>query len=998
MFVYDRKLTILSFVLWAIMLFLILPINYTIGSNQCKDKHQCQNNTPIAKKDINSGQCDIIEGKGLEQHDKNNSLNKENKFHCHDVVDGTQGDLSVRSDIEKRSEIAKQNNERELVGKVLNTSVRLLSPGGVADVASSMISDITHQKLESWLNRFGTAKINLNLDNRFSLKESSLDWLYPWYDSSSLMYFSQFGLRNKDNRNTFNIGVGGRTFHDNWMYGVNTFYDNEFTGHNYRIGFGIEAWTDYLQLSANAYRRLNSWHPSRDFEDYDERPATGEDIRAIAYLPTLPQLGGKLIYEQYYGDHVALFGKDNLQRNPYAFTAGIDYTPVPLLTVGVDQRMGKSSKHETQLNLQMTYHPGEDFMSQLDPSAVESRRLLSTNRYNLVERHNNIVLDYQKQQVIKLTLSPNTIYGYSDSTYQITANVQSKYPLKQVFWHADTLISAGGKITPVDKTHFNLMLPPYKDGAQLLANAEIKNTPTNQPTNYYSISAVAVDQHGNNSNTSTLAVIVQRPKIMFRGKPHVIGDGALADGKAAITVEFTVIDSNDNPVVGKDVIITTTNSAQPAKVTVQTDVNGVARIMLTNTVPGTSVVTAEIEGQQQSVDTHFLKTRPDVNQSTLLAMPKDIIADGHTASTITLTLRDAEKRPIPGQDVSFDTTLGKIGAVTDHNDGTYSALLTGTTVGRATVSANVDGAAFGVPSVVINLTADPIPDVGRSHFTVSPTDIVADGKMSSSLTFIPVDKNGHFISGIKSIAFIQKGVAVDISAITEQAGSYIATVTGKTVGDVIIYPKVNNVELTALQQKIALHPVPEMTNILVNGSDFSTDKGFPKTIFKGAYFQLVMNGDAANNAQYDWSSSYAANAPVDNLGKVTFKYSTQGSQVTITAKSKMFPQYSVNYKFRPNLWVYDGGFSLVSRLEAIRICHASDFTDLIGSSRASKGVRAPDGTLWGEWGSLVPFGGWLTGEYWTKASSTDFRTLNMDTGAIQTPRGTSAYPLCAKVL
>lgn len=33
-----------------------------------------------------------------------------------------------------------------------------------------------------------------------------------------------------------------------------------------------------------------------------------------SWLPFYPQLGAKLVYEQYYGDEVALFGTDNLQK------------------------------------------------------------------------------------------------------------------------------------------------------------------------------------------------------------------------------------------------------------------------------------------------------------------------------------------------------------------------------------------------------------------------------------------------------------------------------------------------------------------------------------------------------------------------------------------------------------------------------------------------------------------------------------------------------------
>ncbi|MFO6427880.1 inverse autotransporter beta domain-containing protein [Escherichia coli] len=61
--------------------------------------------------------------------------------------------------------------------------------------------------------------------------------------------------------------------------------------------------------------------------DYDERPADGWDIRAEGWLPAYPQLGGKLVYQQYYGNEVALFGESERQKNPHAITAGVTWTP-----------------------------------------------------------------------------------------------------------------------------------------------------------------------------------------------------------------------------------------------------------------------------------------------------------------------------------------------------------------------------------------------------------------------------------------------------------------------------------------------------------------------------------------------------------------------------------------------------------------------------------------------------------------------------------------------
>ncbi|WP_338657716.1 inverse autotransporter invasin Inv [Yersinia enterocolitica] len=787
-------------------------------------------------------------------------------------------------------------DHNETINKMINTGTSLAASGNASNIARSMVNDAANQEIKHWLNRFGTAQVNVNFDKKFSLKESSLDWLLPWYGSASYLFFSQMGIRNKDSRNTLNIGAGVRTFQQSWMYGFNTFYDNDMTGHNHRLGVGAEAWTDYLQLSANGYFRLNGWHQSRDFVDYNERPASGGDIYAKAYLPALPQLGGKLKYEQYHGERVALFGKDNLQSNPYAVTAGLIYTPIPFITLGVDQRMGKSRQHETQWNLQMDYRLGESFRSQFSSSAVAGTRLLAESRYNLVERNPNIVLEYQKQNTFKLAFSPAVLSGLPGQVYSVGAQIQSQSALHRILWNDAQWVAAGGKLIPVSATDYNVVLPPYKPMAPASRTAG-KAGESEPAVNTYILSATAIDNRGNSSNPSTLTVIVQQPQFVITSE--VTDDGALADGSTPITVKFTVTDSDGTPVAEQEGVITTSNGALPSEVTKKSDAQGVISIALTSTTVGVSVVTLDIQGQQATVDVRFA------------VLP---------------------------------------------------------------------------------------PDATSSSFNVSTADIVADGTMQSILTFVPRNKNNEFVSGITDLVFIQSGVPVTISPVTENTDNYTASVVGNSVGDVDITPQVEGESLDSLRKIITLYPVPKITDIKVNGEQFATDKDFPKTTFSKATFQLVMNDDVANNTQYDWTSSYAASAPVDSQGKVNIAYKTYGSTVTVTAKSKKFPSYTATYQFKPNLWIYSGGQSLKTALEASKICHSTDFTALIESPRATNGSRSPDGTLWGEWGSLTTYDSpeWPSGNYWTKKTSTDFVAMDMSTGALQTTSVSSAYPLCAE--
>ncbi|MFP1527395.1 inverse autotransporter beta domain-containing protein [Escherichia coli] len=113
------------------------------------------------------------------------------------------------------------------------------------------------------------------------------------------------------------------------------------------------------------------------------------------WLPASQHLGGKLVYEQYYGDEVALFDKDDRQSNPHAITAGLNYTPFPLITLARSNARVNRAKMTPDLPSIFTWQPGSAMQKQLDPNEVAARRSLPGSRYDLVDRNNNIVLEYR---------------------------------------------------------------------------------------------------------------------------------------------------------------------------------------------------------------------------------------------------------------------------------------------------------------------------------------------------------------------------------------------------------------------------------------------------------------------------------------------------------------------------------------------------------------------------------------------------------------------------
>ncbi|EOZ4554056.1 inverse autotransporter adhesin IatC, partial [Escherichia coli] len=405
-----------------------------------------------------------------------------------------------------------------------------MARGWVASSASAQATD--------WLSRWGTARVSLGVDEDFSLKSSSFEFLHPWYETPDNLVFSQHTLHRTDDRTQTNHGIGWRYFTPSWMSGVNMFIDHDLTRYHTRTGMGVEYWRDYLKLSGNGYLRLSNWRSAPELDnDYEARPANGWDLRAEGWLPAWPQLGGKLVYEQYYGDEVALFGKDERQNDPHAITAGLSYTPVPLISFSAEQRQGKQGENDTRIGMELTLQPGHSLQKQLDPAEVAARRSLVGSRYDLVDRNNNIVLEYRKKELVRLTLT-DPLKGKPGEVKSLVSSLQTKYALKGYDIEAASLQSAGGKVA-VSGKDIQVTIPPYR----FTAMPETDNT--------YPIAVTAEDSKGNFSRREESMVVVEKPTLSLADSTLSVDlQILLADGKSTSTLTYTARDSSGKPMPG----------------------------------------------------------------------------------------------------------------------------------------------------------------------------------------------------------------------------------------------------------------------------------------------------------------------------------------------------------------------------------------------------------------------------------------------------------------
>ncbi|EEV5547211.1 hypothetical protein EL572_17365 [Escherichia coli] len=495
-----------------------------------------------------------------------------------------------------------------------------MARGWVASSASAQATD--------WLSRWGTARVSLGVDEDFSLKSSSFEFLHPWYETPDNLVFSQHTLHRTDDRTQTNHGIGWRYFTSSWMSGVNMFIDHDLTRYHTRTGMGVEYWRDYLKLSGNGYLRLSNWRSAPELDnDYEARPANGWDLRAEGWLPAWPQLGGKLVYEQYYGDEVALFGKDERQNDPHAITAGLSYTPVPLISFSAEQRQGKQGENDTRIGMELTLQPGHSLQKQLDPAEVAARRSLVGSRYDLVDRNNNIVLEYRKKELVRLTLT-DPLKGKPGEVKSLVSSLQTKYALKGYDIEAASLQSAGGKVA-VSGKDIQVTIPPYR----FTAMPETDNT--------YPIAVTAEDSKGNFSRREESMVVVEKPTLSLTDSTLSVDQQILlADGKSTSMLTYTARDSSGKPIPG---------------MTLKTQVKGLQDFALSEWKDNgngtyTQIVTA---GKTSGA----LSLMPQFNGDDIAKTPALIAIVANTASRADSTIETDQDNYVAGKPIAVKVTL-----------------------------------------------------------------------------------------------------------------------------------------------------------------------------------------------------------------------------------------------------------------------------------------------------------------------------------------------------
>ncbi|HAG9986440.1 TPA: adhesin [Escherichia coli] len=702
-----------------------------------------------------------------------------------------------------------------------------LANNNASSFAVNTLSTQETKEVVDWLQQYGNARIKLNVDDSFSLKDSSFDFLYPWLDTQDYVLFSQTSLHRTDDRNQTNIGLGIRHFTpDNAMLGANVFYDYDLSRSHSRAGFGVEYWRDYFRLGVNTYFGLSDWKNSRDIDDYLERPANGWDFSAEGWLPAYPQLGASIQFEKYYGKNVGLFGSDNLQENPYAVTGGISYTPVPLIKFSAQHKQGQSNTHDTTFGVEFNYRPGVSLAEQLSSDNVAVMREVQNRRYDFVERNNNIVLEYKKKHALKISL-PESVQGEGESIIPVTLTINNASGgIKSVQWNDSAFTAAGGKISG-NGTSWQITLPAYKS----------------EGVNSWNVGATVQDNRGNVSNYAVMNISVTDSGVSTADSSFTLdGDSSptiSADSQSTYPIVLSLKDSNGKALTGlaDDIEMSVeftadSNSARqretvtaPSLGAVEEISAGVYRSVLTaGSQAGTVRVTAKVQGKTFTLNIKQAAiTDSDVSTAdSSFTLDGDssptISADSQSTYPIVLSLKDSNGKALTGladdieMSVEFTAdsnsarqretvTAPSLGAVEEISAGVYrSVLAAGSQAGTVRVTAKVQGKTF---TLSIKQTATTEPDSEVSAvLTAAPAEQVVGYNINLQLAV--KDSQGNAITGDNTLSFyaLNQAEGVEFGTVTEKDGVYSATVTSKRAGKITIGVKSDSHDFSGVKKEI----------------------------------------------------------------------------------------------------------------------------------------------------------------------------------------------------
>ncbi len=199
--------------------------------------------------------------------------------------------------------------------------------------------------------------------------------------------FFQWSVYHQDSRQTLNLGLGHRQLSsdEKWLYGINSFFDQEFPYNHQRASLGFEVRSSAVELNANKYWAISNWESGKD--SLQEHALGGHDIEFGAAIPYVPS--SKIYHKEFKWN--ALDGLSNLKGATTSLNLSGD-----ILVPGLRLEVGRTNYNGTKSDkdfVSLTYqvNVGKESYKPLISNKAFVFNSMKEYRLDKVRRENRII-------------------------------------------------------------------------------------------------------------------------------------------------------------------------------------------------------------------------------------------------------------------------------------------------------------------------------------------------------------------------------------------------------------------------------------------------------------------------------------------------------------------------------------------------------------------------------------------------------------------------------
>jgi len=289
--------------------------------------------------------------------------------------------------------------------------------------------------------------------------------------------------------------------------------------------------------------------------------------------------------------------------------------------------------------------------------------------------------------------------------------------------------------------------------------------------------------------------------------------------------------------------------------------------------------------------------------STIAANPTSITANGTATSAITVQLKDSVGNNLTssGGTVALSTTAGTLSAVSDNNNGTYTATLTApTTTGTATLSGTLDGTPLS-NTTTVDFVPGPLQhfaveaqgggNIGNqatgTPFNIRVTAQDANNNTVTSFTgTVDITSTGTLSAGSGTTAAFTNGVLASHSLTISNTGSFTITATrtgGTEAGSSNSFSVTADAPPTAVNDSASVNEDSGANTLNVLANDTDPDGGTKSiaSVTQPANGTVAITNSGAD-LTYTPNANYCNNPPGTTPDTFTYTLTPGGSSATVS--------------------------------------------------------------------------------------------------------------------